>query len=99
MELGTRRILHHNVTTHPDGGVALQQFREALPGAHAYRYLIHDRDIIFSKALDKGVTDLGVRVLRTPVRAPKANSVCDRFGGALPPEGLGFLIPLSGSHL
>jgi hypothetical protein len=36
--------------------------------------VIHDRDSIFSNALDKGVTDLGVRVLRTPVRAPMANA-------------------------
>jgi putative transposase len=72
MELGTRRILHHNVTAHPTAEWTLQQFREALPGAHPYRYVIHDRDNIFSKGLDKGVTDLGVRVLRTPVRAPKA---------------------------
>ena len=37
MELGTRRIVHYNVTAHPDGGLDVQQFREALPGVHAYR--------------------------------------------------------------
>src|SRR5436189_5338532 len=50
--------------------------------------VIHDRDSIFSKELDKGVTDLGVRVLRTPVRSPKANSVCERLGGSLRRECL-----------
>ena len=99
MELCTRRILHHNVTAHPTAEWTLQQFREALPGAHPYRYVIHDRDSIFSKGLDKGVTDLGVRVLRTPVRAPKANSVCERFGGTLRRECLDFLIPLNERHL
>ncbi|PYT19288.1 MAG: hypothetical protein DMG58_36710 [Acidobacteria bacterium] len=79
----------------PDGGVV----REALPGAHPYRYVIHDRDTIFSKGLDKGVTDLGVRILRTPARAPKANSVCERFGGTLRRECLDFLIPLNERHL
>ena len=84
MELGTRRILHKNVTAaHPTAEWTLQQFREALPGDHPYQYVIHDRDSIFSKGLDQGVTDLGVRVLRTPVRAPMANSVCERFGGTL----------------
>ena len=83
MELCSRRILHHNVTPHPTAEWTVQQFREALPGGHAYRFLIHDRDSIFSKELDKQVAALGVKVLRTPVRAPKANSVCERFGGSM----------------
>jgi transposase InsO family protein len=99
MELGTRRILHHNVTAHPTVEWTLQQFREALPGDHPYRFVIHDRDSIFSKRLDRAVTDLGVRVLRTPVRAPMANSICERFGGTLRRECLDFLIPLNERHL
>jgi len=90
MELGTRRILHQNVTAQPAAEWTLQQFREALPGDHPYRFLIHDRDNIFSKPLDKGVTDLGVRVLRTPVRAPMADCVYERPGGSLRRECLDF---------
>jgi transposase InsO family protein len=99
IELGTRRILHQNVTAHPTAEWTLQQFREALPGDHPYRFVIHDRDSIFSKQLDKEVTELGVRVLRTPVRAPMANSICERFGGTLRRECLDFLIPLNERHL
>jgi putative transposase len=99
MELGTRRILHHNVTAHPTAEWTVQQFREALPGGHAYRFLVHDRDSIFSTELDKEVTAMGVRVLRTPVRAPKANSFCERFGGTLRRECLDFLIPFNERHL
>jgi putative transposase len=99
MELGTRRILHQNVTAHPTAEWTLQQLREALPGGHPYRFVIHDRDTIFSKALDQGVTDLGVRVLRTPVRAPLANSVCERFGGSLRRECLDFMMPFNERHL
>jgi putative transposase len=86
MELGTRRILHHNVTDHPTAEWTLQQFREALPDDHPYRFVIRDRDSIFSRELDKGVgvTAMGVRVVRTPVRSPQANSICERFGGTLP---------------
>src|SRR5215471_15513885 len=73
MEIGTRQILHHNVTAHPTSEWTLQRLREALPGDHPYRFVIHDRDSIFSADLDKSLTNLGVRVLRTPVRAPKAN--------------------------
>ncbi len=99
IELGIRRILHHNVTAHPTAEWTVQQFREALPGGHAYRFLIHDRDSIFSRELDKEVTAMGVQVLRTPVRAPKANSLCERFGGTLRRECLDFLIPFNEGHL
>jgi len=99
MELGTRRILHHNVTDHPTAEWTLQQFRETLPDDHPYRFVIHDRDSIFSNELDKGVTAMGVRVVRTPVRAPQANSICERFGGTLRRECLDFLIPFNEGHL
>ena len=79
MELGTRRILHHNVTAHPTAEWTVQQFREALPGGHAYRFLIHDRDSIFSKELDKEVTAMGVRVLRTPVQGAKGEFILRTF--------------------
>jgi transposase InsO family protein len=99
VELGTRRILHHNVTAHPTAEWTLQQFREALPADHPYRFVIHDRDSIFSRQLDRHVTDLGVRVLRTPIRAPRANAICERLGGSLRRECLDFLIPLNERHL
>jgi putative transposase len=99
MELGSRRIIHHNVTAHPTAEWTAQQFREALPGGHPYRFVLHDRDSIFSKELDEEVTAIGVRVLRTPVRAPKANSFCERFGGTLRRECLDFLIPFNERHL
>ena len=83
MELGRRQILHHNVTAHPSAEWTLQQFREALTEEHAYRFLIHDRDGIFSRELDKAVTAMGVRILKTPVRAPKANAVYERLVGTL----------------
>jgi hypothetical protein len=42
---------------------------------------------------------MGVRVVRTPVRAPKANSICERLGGSLRRECLDFLIPFNEPHL
>jgi putative transposase len=99
MEVGTRRIVHHNVTAHPTADWTLQQFREALPGDHAYRYMIHDRDRIYSKDLDQSVESMGVRVLRKPVRSPKANCFCERLVRSARRECLDFLIPLSENHL
>jgi hypothetical protein len=50
IEIGSRKIVYQNVTAHPTAEwTTLQQFREALPGDHPYRFLIHDRDSIFAK--------------------------------------------------
>jgi transposase InsO family protein len=99
MELSSRRIVHYNVTAQPTAEWTLQQFRETLPHDHPYRFLIHDRDSLFSRALDQQLTNLGVRVLRTPIQAPMANSVCERLGGTLRRECLDFLIPFNERHL
>jgi putative transposase len=99
IEVGSRRILHTNVTAHPTAEWTLQQFREFLTYHHPYRYVIHDRDSIFSTSLDASVTNLGVRVLKTPVRAPKANAYCERLIGTPRRECLDFLIPLNERHL
>jgi putative transposase len=52
MEIGTRRIVHCNLTAHPTAGWTLQQFREAISSDHSYRFLIRDRDSIFSTEVD-----------------------------------------------
>ena len=99
MEVGSRRILHTNVTAHPTAEWTIQQFRELLAFDHPYRFVIHDRDAIFSAGLDACLTGFGVRVLKTPVRAPKANACCERLVGTFRRECLDFLIPLSEAHL
>ena len=48
IEHARRRLLHVNVTTHPTAAWTLQQLHEAIPSDHRYRFLIHDRDSIFS---------------------------------------------------
>ena len=76
MEIGTRQILHCNVTSHPTAAWTVQQFREEMPTDHHYQFLIHDRDAIFSGDLDRELHAFGLKVLRTPVQAPKANAYC-----------------------
>ena len=99
IEIEIRKILHIHVTDHPTAAWTQQQFREAIPSDHGYRFLIHDRDCIFSSQLDQSITRMGLRVLRTPYRSPKANSRCERVIGALRRECLDFLIPLTENHL
>lgn len=99
MEVGSRRILHVNVTTNPTAEWTLQQLREALPWDHPYRFLLHDRDSIYSGRLDESIEALGFRVLRTPLRAPKANARCERLIGTVRRECLDHLIPFGENHL
>ena len=99
MEHATRRIFHCNVTAHPTASWTLQQLREAIPADHGYRFLLHDRDSIFSPQLDQHIHHLGLRVLKTPPQSPQANTLCERLIGTLRQECVDFLIPLSAYHL
>src|SRR6266571_2445135 len=99
MEVGTRRIVHCNATAHPTAAWTLQQLREAIPSDHSYRFLMHDRDSIFSQQLDQSIRHLGLRVLKTPMRSPQANALCERVLGTLRRECLDFVIPLTENHL
>jgi transposase InsO family protein len=93
MEVGSRRILHCNVTARRTAEWTLQQLREAIPSDHSYRFLHHDRDSIFSSELDTELEcTFGVRVLRTPVRAPQANAYCERLVGTVRRECLDFMV-------
>jgi putative transposase len=95
IEHASRRLLHTNVTAQ----WTMQQFREAIPADHPYRLLIHDRDAIYAKQVDQGVRNMGLRVLKTPVRTPVANALCERVIGTMRRECLDFMIPLNERHL
>ena len=99
MEIGSRRILHTNVTSHPTAEWTIQQFREFLEFDHPYRFVIRDRDAIFSPQVDSELRGFGIRVLKTPIRTPTANAYCERLIGTLRRECLDYLIPLSQRHV
>lgn len=101
MEVDSRRILHTNVTDHPTAEWTTQQVRELLCDEHPYKLVIHDRDAIFSAALDAALRGFGVHPIRTPRRAPMANAYCERLIviGTIGRECLDFLIPLNQRHL
>jgi putative transposase len=98
IEHGTRRLAHVNVTANPSADWTLQQLR-AVVGEGAHQYLIHDRDKIFATHLDDSIRALGMKVLRSPVASPKANSICERVIGTIRTECLDWMIPLSEAHL
>jgi putative transposase len=64
-----------------------------------HRYLLHDRDRIFAKHLDESIKALGVNVLKSPPRSPKANSICERVIGTIRRECMDWLIPIGETHL
>lgn len=99
MEVGSRKILHTNVTTNPTAEWTTQQLRQAILAEHPYRFLVHDRDAIFSARLDKVVSHMGIEVLTTPPRAPQANAFCERLIGTLRRECFNFFIVRSEVHL
>ncbi len=70
-----------------------------ITGEQPYQFVIHDRDSIYSPDLDSGLTSMGVRVLKTPFRAPQANAFCERLIGTIRRECLDFLIPLGEKHM
>jgi putative transposase len=99
IEHTSRRLLHVNVTAHPTAEWTLQQLREAISCDHAYRFLIHDRDSIFSQDLDQHIRNLGLKILKTPPKSPQANAICERVIGTLRRECLDFVIPFTETHL
>src|SRR5262249_26598567 len=99
METETRRILHLNVTRHPTAEWTMQQFRECVIGDEGYRFIIHDRDRIYSGEVDSLLRASGLRVLKTPYRGPQANAFCERLIGSARRECLDFMIPINEDHV
>jgi len=96
---GSSLLAHVGVTNHPTADWTLQQLREVIGDESTHRYLIHDRDSIYARHLDDSIRRLGLKVLRTPFRSPKANSICERMIGTIRRECLDWMIPVSEAHL
>ena len=99
IEHASRRLMHVNVTAHPSAAWTLQQIREVVADTDRHRFLIHDRDSIFAKALDDSIRALGLAILRSPFGSPKANAICERVIGTMRRECLDWMIPISEAHL
>jgi hypothetical protein len=72
LEVGTRRILHWNVTEHPTAEWTIQQLRWVITPETSHRFVLHDRDSIFAATVDRAIVSMGRHVLKTPVRTPQA---------------------------
>jgi putative transposase len=87
------------VTEHPTADWTAQQFRMIVRGDRVHRFVIHDRDTIYSEGVDRTLEAMGLTVLKTPARVPQANTFCERLIGTIRRECLDFVIPMTGRHL
>jgi len=94
MELQGRRVIHVRVTRHPSDAWVAQQVREATPYGQAPRFLIRDNDRKFGLLIARVASGTGIKLLRTPAHAPKANACCERFLGSVRRECLDHLLIL-----
>src|ERR687892_1383809 len=103
IELATRRVHLAGCTSNPDGSWVTQQARNFTfhldERAQPLRFLIHDRDTKFCGPFDDVFATEGLQVVRTPLRAPRANAICERWIRTVRTECLDWLLILSPGHL
>ena len=92
IELDTRRVYVSGITANPTGAWVTQQARNLAmvlaERARRVRFLVGDRDAKFTASFDEVFRSERIRIIRTPVRAPRANAFAERFVGTIRRECL-----------
>jgi putative transposase len=101
IELWSRRVHLAGCTTNPTGTWVTQQTRNlSFTGLfERMRFLIHDRDSKFTAAFHEIFRSEGIKVIHTPIRAPRANAYAERFVRTVRAERLDWLLILGRRHL
>jgi transposase InsO family protein len=94
-----REVVHVNVTASPTAAWIWQQFINATPWGWQPGYLIHDRDAVYGRDFPARLDRSGVASVRTPFRAPRANSIAERVIRTIRQECLDHVVVLSEGHL
>jgi len=99
IELKSRKVIHVGVTRSPRDAWVAQQLREATPYGQAPKYLIRDNDSKFGPCFTRVATTSRIEMLKTPVHAPRANAICERFLRSVRQECLDHLLILKEKQL
>jgi transposase InsO family protein len=103
IELASRRVHLAGCTANPTGAWVSQQARQITwmlsERSTPLRFLIRDRDSKFTRDFDAVFASEGVEIIRTPIRAPRANAIAERFVRTARSECLDWLLILNRRHL
>jgi len=103
IELSTREVHVLGVTDHPTGAFVSQVARNLVGDladrSHDIKFLIRDRDTKFTAAFDEVFRSEGIRVIKTPIRSPRANAFAERWVRTVRTECLDWLLVLGHRHL
>jgi putative transposase len=94
-----REFVHFNVTSSPTAAWIWQQVLNATPWGRHATYLVRDRDPVYGREFDVKLRGLGNVGIRTPVRAPRANSIAERVVRTFRQECRDHVILISERHL
>jgi len=97
----SRRVWLAGCSSNPTGAWVTQQARNlGLEFAdEGMRFLIRDRDSKYTGTFDEAFRTAGIRIVTTPVRAPQANAIAERFVRTVRGECLDWLLILNRRHL
>jgi putative transposase len=92
VELTSRKVIHVGVTREPSDAWVAQHLREATPYGQAPKYLIRDNDSKYGPSFARVAKTSGIKILKRPSHAPRANAICERFFRSVRQECLDHLL-------
>jgi putative transposase len=103
IEIASRRVHLAGLRTNPNGTWVIQQARNLLMDlderADRLRFLIRDRDTKFTASFDDVFTSAGIKIIKTPPQAPRANAIAERWVGTVRRECTDRMLIFGERHL
>jgi putative transposase len=100
IEIASRRVHVAGCTAHPDADWVTQQVTWTLSARpQPVCFLIRDRDRKFTDSFDAVFEAIGARVIQTPIQAPQANGIAERFVRTVRSECVDWLLIDGAQHL